>query len=378
MKINIVFNPFLPMPPDAIGAVEILWYEIGLDFAKRGHDVRVIGKGERHRDHDENRENFSCERLKGNTASKIIIWNLFVTAIFDFRVLLRMRKCDILVVNNFWGPIIPALFFFWKYKRLVYNAARTPKRFFKFYRFVDGVCCPSLSVTEMAKVMLPQRMAGRVVTIHNPIDVKNFNMNVKANKLRSDGVTIGYHGRVHPEKGLCILAEAVKRLAEGGFPGVRLLIIGTYDIAKGGGGDKYKMTLDSLSGNRIDWHSPISDRLQLAATLAGCDLYCYPSIAERGETFGVSPLEAMGVGVPVVVSALSCFKDFVEDGKTGVVFNHRTIDPVSELTLKLSMLLSSKELCNNLRKEGAKRAFMFSNEKIAGEYLNWFEQLLDK
>jgi glycosyltransferase involved in cell wall biosynthesis len=286
-----------------------------------------------------------------------------------------MQKCDVLVVNNFWGPIIPALFFFWKYKKLVYNAQRIPKKFFKFYGLLDGICCPSLAVTELAKDMLPRRVANKAITIPNPIDVRNFNTEVSPRRSAKDGLVIGYHGRVHPEKGLHILAEAVKRLTAD-FLGLRLLIIGTYDIAKGGGGDEYKAELERLAGNLIDWHPPVSDRAELASILAGCDLYCYPSVAERGETFGVSPLEAMGVGVPVVVSALSCFKDFVEDGKTGVVFNHRVEDPSSELVSKLKGLLSSKEIRENIAESGAKCAAQFSNERIAQQYLEWFDKLI--
>ena len=377
MKINIIANPFLYLPPNAIGAVEILWYDIARELSRNGHDVTVIGKGLSTCGCDENTASFSCERLKGYTAGKNILWNIVLTAIFDFRVLWRMRKCDILVVNNFWGPIIPALFFFWKYRRLVYNAQRIPKRFFRFYGLLDGICCPSFAVTELAKVMLPRVAANRAVTIPNPIDVKNFNVKVSPRRSMRDGLVIGYHGRVHPEKGLHILAEAVKHLNVD-FPELRLLIIGAYDIAKGGGGDEYKAQLDQLAGNLIEWHPPISDRAELAATLAGCHLYCYPSIAELGETFGVSPLEAMGVGVPIVVSALSCFKDFVKDGKTGLVFDHRAEDPVSELASKLELLLSSKETRERIAAEGSKSASGFSNEEIALQYKKWFEELLKR
>ena len=40
--------------------------------------------------------------------------------------------------------------------------------------------------------------------------------------------------------------------------------------------------------------------------------FIYPLKAERGETFGLSVLEAMSCGTVPIVSSLACFKDFLE------------------------------------------------------------------
>lgn len=374
MKITIIANPFLFLPPKAIGAVEILWYDVAKELAKCGQEVAVIGRGDPAYASESEANGFRCQRERGYNASGSMLWNLLLTAIFDFKILLRMAKCDILVVNNFWGPIIPAIFFRWKYRRLVYNAQRMPKGFFRFYGLLDGICCPSSSVSKAAEKVLPRKMVGKMATVPNPIDVQHFNGEVKSRITPHKGFLIGYHGRIHPEKGLHILVSAVKSLSTD-FPEMRLRLIGTYDVAKGGGGDAYKNELDKISNGLIEWREPIADRKKLAEAIAECDLYCYPSIAETGETFGVSPLEAMGVGVPVVVSALSCFTDFVKDGETGLVFDHRASDPVHELKEKLRMLLMSDEIRCRLSASAAKCAAEFSNENVARQYQKWFEEL---
>ena len=374
MKITIIANPFLFLPPKAIGAVEILWYDVAKELAKCGQEVAVIGRGDPAYASESEANGFRCQRERGYNASGSMLWNLLLTAIFDFKILLRMAKCDILVVNNFWGPILPAIFFRWKYRRLVYNAQRMPKRFFRFYGLLDGICCPSSSVSKAAEKVLPRKTVEKMVTIPNPIDVQHFNREVKSQIAHHKGVLIGYHGRIHPEKGLHILVSAVKSLSTD-YPEIRLRLIGTYDVAKGGGGDAYKNELDKISGGLIEWREPIANRKELAEAIAECDLYCYPSIAETGETFGVSPLEAMGVGVPVVVSALSCFTDFVKDGETGLVFDHRASDPVHELKEKLRMLLMSDEIRCRLSASAAKCAAEFSNENVAKKYQKWFEEL---
>jgi len=166
---------------------------------------------------------------------------------------------------------------------------------------------------------------------------------------------IGYHGRIHREKGLHILASAVAECAKT-IPGLRLKLIGPWETDKGGDGESYKAELDNLSGNRIDWIGAVSNRMCLASELRKCSAYCYPSIAEKGETFGVSPLEAMGLGLPVIVSNLECFNDFLENEVSGLTFNHRSGNSKGELTSKILMLLQDKKLRAKLGRNAADKA----------------------
>ena len=39
MKITIVLGAFFPVPPIKGGAVEKIWFALGQEFARRGHDV---------------------------------------------------------------------------------------------------------------------------------------------------------------------------------------------------------------------------------------------------------------------------------------------------------------------------------------------------
>lgn len=362
MKITIIANPFLEIPPHAIGAMEILWYDLGKVFFQRGHDVHIYGKG------DTKLTQGWVIYLNGFSQSRNVLLNIIKTFLFNLNVLWRMPKTDILVINNILGPFVPILFF-WKYKRLIYNAARTPKSFYRFFKMVNGICCPSTPIERITRGFLPRK---NVVTVPNPIDTSCFyKMDVQKDERV---IRIGYHGRVHPEKGIHLLAEAVKELLPQ-YPNLRLRIIGTLDLRKGGGGDCYRTKLDTLLPSQIEWIRPVANRMELARLIAECNLYCYPSVAEVGETFGVSPLEAMGVAKPVVVSNLDCFKDFVEDGKNGLIFDHRSDCPVKALKEKLEFLLGNPNVANELAMCATKTAMSYSNESIAMMYLKWFDNL---
>ena len=160
---------------------------------------------------------------------------------------------------------------------------------------------------------------------------------------------------------------------------LKLVLVGPHLVKDGGGGTSYINVLNNLAKNfTLEWIDPISDPFQLRNEIAKSDIFCYPSIAEKGETFGVAPLEAMATGRATIVSELRCFQDFVKNDINGLVFNHRAANSVELLKQKLEILIDNIELREALSKEGAKTALEFSNEKIAEQYLNDFETLLNK
>ena len=371
MKIGIITSPFCSLPPDAIGAVEKLWFDMSLVFAKKGHAVQIIGKRDKVLLPDE--MNIIRTYVKGFSRTKSIYSDIVLDFLYSIRALRQLHKCDVLVCNTFWTPILAPFFFRRKYEKLVYNVARFPKWHMRLYTRVDLFACTSKAVRSALLKVLPNDMGSRSVVVSNPIDTDVFG--ARGDATKGVPALIGYHGRINKEKGLDLLAKAVSLCADE-FPGIRLRMIGSWDVGKGGSGDRYKECLDRLSGGRIDWMGPMSNKRDLAFSLSECHVYCYPSVAENGETFGVSPLEAMGLGLPVIVSSLECFADFVEDGVTGVVFDHRRKDACSLLVEKIKCCLSNDNVCRSIGSEAAVCAKRFSTDNIAGEYIKAFDNIL--
>ena len=96
----------------------------------------------------------------------------------------------------------------------------------------------------------------------------------------------------------------------------------------------------------------------------------------KGKLSGVSPLEAMGAGRPVIVSRLACFTDFIEDGKNGLVFNHHADNAVEQLTEQIKKLIDNPKLRYELGEAAYRRAQEFSVESITEQYIRNFEILL--
>lgn len=184
-----------------------------------------------------------------------------------------------------------------------------------------------------------------------------------------------YAGRVHKEKGLDILFDAAGLLSRKGIK-VKLKIIGTTDCAKGGGGEAFVKRLSAIAPNvDVVWVDAIADAAALAQEMQAGDCFVYPSVADNGETFGVAPLEAMALGMSVVLSDLPCFGDFARPGENSLQFR-RGMDAAVRLAGEVEYLISSPREARRIAENAMRTAAEFSKEKIALQYLRSFMAML--
>ena len=100
-----------------------------------------------------------------------------------------------------------------------------------------------------------------------------------------------YAGRLSHEKNPRAVVGAVRELVTGGAA-VRLDVYGD--------GPEHTALRKLARGLPVDFHGHVSDRAALARALSAADVAFAPSVAE---TFGLSILEAMACGTPVITSA---------------------------------------------------------------------------
>jgi glycosyltransferase involved in cell wall biosynthesis len=373
MRIVILLGAFLSPPPAQCGAVEMIWTSLAHAFALRGHEVTVVcrdeeglmaslsGRAERYR------------LVRGFKRTKYIVANLVFDLIFSARALNAAPPTDLIVLNTFFGPILSS-FSVRKKPVTLYSLARFPKGQFALYRSLDGVVAVSNAVAAALLRQAPA-FAGRTQVVPNPINTEVFSLkSLPASPANSSPVVL-YTGRIHPEKGLQMLVEACA-LLKNDYPGLILRLIGESDIAKGGGGPSFLEELRKSANTDLVLQigAPLYDRNALATALRSCDVYCYPSIAESGESFGVAPLEAMGVGCAVVVSDLACFRDFIRSNQNALCFDHRSDGRVTSLRDALALLLGDRSRAETLGRAAAADAQRFSVEAIAHKYECLFTQ----
>lgn len=349
MRITIVTGFFLPVPPLRGGATEKVWHRLAVLFAARGHAVTFISR--RYPglpDHGES-DGIRHIRVEGFEHSRSRLLNLLLDLVWGWRVARVLPKADILVCNTLTLPawihgFSPAA------GAVSVMIGRIPKGQDLFYGSVARVYAPSSAVSRRLR---RASVAARARVVGYPIDWGALALERAGPR---DPVVFGYVGRIHPEKGITLLLKAAGELAaRKDLPAWRLIIAGPSDVASGGGGPPWLNTQRELAaalGDRVEWRGPEFDAGRLAALYASLDVFCYPSVAQDGETFGVAAAEAMAAGCATVVSKLSCFSELVTDGETGLVFDHTDAKPASALAACMQRLLADPPLRRALSEKG--------------------------
>lgn len=368
-SINIITSPFGCIPPNAIGAVEKLWKSCGDYYISKGLKVVFVSK----RPNIESQDKIHNCYVDGYSWTGSRLKDFLLDGIYSFKALFKMPKCDALVLNTIWSPLLLPLFR-WKYKVSLYNVARFPKHQLGMYKMVDVLSCVSNVVyDEMIKQNPSTKKQGCV--INNFINTEIYKPR-RTHSIPKNAITILYTGRINREKGIELLVMAVNEVRK--HYDVNLKLIGCWEVDKGGSGIAYVNELNDLCEDwKIEWVDPIYDAEKLAAEMDKADIYCYPSLADKGETFGVAPLEAMGLGIPTIVSALRCFTDFVKDKKSGLVFDHHSSNAVEQIVERIMYILESPDNYNTLSNGAIAVATEFTIENKAEEYLTVLTNVLN-
>ena len=369
MRITIVQGAFLPVPPLMGGAVEKIWFALGKEFARRGHEVVHISRLCEGLPREEVIEGVRHLRVRGYDAPGSLALLKGFDLLYSLRALRVLPEADILVTNTFWLPVLVRSK---RHGKLYVHAARYPKGQMRFYAHADRLQTVSHPIQEAIEREVPQ-LADKVRCIPNPLPnpVPPFPPGKRQKHLL-------YVGRIHPEKGIALLLDAVALLPEPLLAEWKLVVVGPAESKYGGGGEAFLEELQRRAEkirDRVTWTGAIFDPECLDAHYRAASLFLYPSLAEKGETFGLAPLEAMAQGCPALVSNLDCFRDFIVEDCNGFVFDHRSAHPARTLAAKLQELMGDPERLAHAAVLGHRRAGEFSLERVAAQYLEDFHSL---
>jgi len=384
MRITIVSGFFLPVPPVSGGSTEKSWYNLAREFARLGHDVTMISRRWHGFPVTETIDGVRHVRLSGWDHHGRLWQNLLLDFVWSWRVFFALPAADVVVANT---VALPAWLGWLKPRagRVVIMTGRMPKGQYRRYRTIARVLAASSYVRDR---VLEENPALAPVTLVRgyPINWQLLNRHGESAppslpESHRGEVTLGYVGRIHEEKGLLLLADALKLVAQTpGLPPWRLLLCGPADVARGGSGFAFREKLmhrlsQALHADRFSLLNPEFNERTLAGVYRRMDIFCYPSLAKQGETFGVAVAEAMAAGAVPVVSQLACFTDFVRDGRNGLVFDHEAADAAARLAAALTRLLRDTDLRQRLAAAAREDSRVYDYATYAGALLADFAQL---
>ena len=138
------------------------------------------------------------------------------------------------------------------------------------------------------------------VIIYPPVDTNRFVLS------EGQGSYFLVVSRLIPYKRIDLAIEACTKL------GVPLKIAGE-------GRDRDR--LQTLAGDNVEFLGRVSDA-DLPDLMSGCKALLFPGL----EDFGITPLQAMASGRPVIAFAGGGALDYVREGETGNLISHQTVD----------------------------------------------------
>ncbi len=363
---------FLPVPPIMGGAVEKGWFALAQEFARAGHEVVQISRAVPQFPDSETINGVKHLRVAGFDTPPSLLWLKALDFVYATRVIRAIPASDIIVTNTFWLPVLLR-----KRKRgsLYVHVARFPKGQMRLYTHAARLQAPSRSVGDAIVAEVPAA-ARKVKVVPYPRPETHI---AEPPAFAGRSNTVLYVGRVHPEKGVHLLIEAFAALPRHLQEQWKLEIVGPTESRFGGGGDDYRLDLErkaAPAAERIQFRGAIFDAAQLEREFRSAALFVYPSLAEKGETFGLAPLEAMTHGCPVLVSDLACFHDFVSVGRTGFIFDHRVAEPAAELRQQLEQLLQDRTRLATAGEAGHAVSEDYTLPRVARRFLDDFDAVI--
>jgi glycosyltransferase involved in cell wall biosynthesis len=211
-------------------------------------------------------------------------------------------------------------------------------------------------------------LKNKALVVPNGIDLSEFSSLPGNDEIRNrhpelkGKKVILFLGRLNWKKGLDILIKAYSRAAQERND-VHLLIAG--------GDDGYKNTAERLVrdlrlSNRVTFTGPLSGREKLEA-YAGSDIFVLSSYSEN---FGMTVVEAMACGLPIVISdKVGIYKE-VQDSSAGIVVK----TDAESVYRGLKELLADPGAMQAYGQSGKKLVReLFDAEKVAGSMLSLYE-----
>jgi phosphatidylinositol alpha-mannosyltransferase len=192
------------------------------------------------------------------------------------------------------------------------------------------------------------------VVLWNGIEVDRF---ASAVPTRTDRPAALFVGRHEPRKGLAVLLDAWRTLDRDAVLWV-------------GGAGAQTEELRAAAGPNVEWLGAITDA-ERNSRLRGATVLCAPSL--HGESFGVVLLEGMAAGTPVVASAIEGYGNVARGDVEALLVPP---DDVNALRGALRRVFDDGALRDRLVAAGRRRADEFSMARLAGRYLELYEQAL--
>ncbi len=282
--------------------------------------------------------------------------------------LLAEENFDLIHYQNALDPILPLLF-------LKYSSAVNISTFHTYYqhsplmslfrsiaqKYIDKLD-GRIAVSETCVKAMQQYIQGDFSVIGNGVDLDWFSKTEREMKPHSaHSKDIFFLGRLDPRNGVGRLIQAFSLVLKQ-IPEARLIIAGD-----GPRRTLYEKMAGAFLHKKIVFKGAVTH--ERPALFANSGVFCYPA---EIASFGITILESMAAGVPVVAHDNAGFRELICPEENGVLVD--TFDPQS-LANGLVRVLKNSDFAQKLKHAGFETAQKYSWPNIAQEVLSFYSRV---
>jgi glycosyltransferase involved in cell wall biosynthesis len=310
-----------------IGGIETYYWEVSKELKNRGFDVYLVAGT------DNKNIKYSDIALKTfafTPRNKILdLGNRFkkfgerVSFFLKAKKYLKNNKFDIFLVRKPFDFFVCYFIKKWhKNIKTVFVSGGEDFYFFDkfFIKYIDHI----FAVSNNNAKILNNRYNKNIIVVHNGVDTDKFTYNEKfreefrkQNGLENKKIVVSA-GRIVGWKGLHLIIESLTTLKDFYY-----VVIGDGDNLN----NLKHLTQTFKVEDRVLFLGSV-DNKKLPDYLSIGDVFVQPSIGH--EAFGITLVEAMSCGLPIVASKNGGMVDIVEQGKNGYMFDNKNIKQMRE------------------------------------------------
>ncbi len=213
-----------------------------------------------------------------------------------------------------------------------------------------------------------KRLLERRVTCKNITVIPNgFNYAhlEKISAKKTSTPSIVFLGRLTPQKDVGTLLHAVKEIAK------KIADIQCHIVGGGPSEAEWKQLSEKLGIQKnVIFHGHQEKKADYLLKGKQCHIFVSPSLLEG---FGIALLDAMAMGLPVVVSDIEPFKEVTRNGKGGFIFKQKDY---KDLAKKAVILLTNKKVYAQKCSEAKELAATYDWQTIIKQYEKVYAKVL--
>lgn len=341
MKIAIIVNPLIPVPPEKYGGIERIVYLLIRELIQDGHEVVLFA----HKDSHAGCRLVSYRESAFYTFMDLMCINLRMSSIL-------FRKFDL--VHTFGRMSNIAVLMPAKIPKIVsYQLPPTLTQIKKAMRLAYP---GSLFFTACSEHIAEEiRPYGTVETIFNGVDPRDYQFK---DQVKPDGPLV-FLGRIQHEKGTAIAIQIALETKR------KLIIAGNIPAEQHHQQYFAEKVQPWIDGKQIQYIGAVND-VEKSVLLGEAAALLMP--VQWAEPFGIVMTEALACGTPVIGFGLGAVPEVVENGVTGFV-----CDSIEEM---ISAVYALPTLNRGVCRESVEKKF--SAAVLGRQYIALYKRVVSK